>query len=524
MPTELPGRDRRARRIPAPAGETRSSVARSATVIGGGIAGLAAAFGLAERGVRVQLVEPSAELGGRVRSWRVDSPAGEVTMSRGFHAFFRQYYNLRALLSRAGDLSGMLAPVEDYPVLSASGDRDSFAKIPRTPPWNFISFVARSETFSLADLRRVDIGSALGLLDVDFPRTYRDYDGVSAATFLDRLRFPDRARHLALEVFARSFFADPREFSAGELVAMFHSYFLGSAEGLLFDVPADDFDQTLWAPLGDALQRLGARRIVGEAVHVERVAEAPDGQERGWRTSLADGSRLEADAIVLAAGPGATRDLVAASSALGDAAWRERIARGRTAPPFAVWRVWTDAPVAPERPAFLGTSGFGPLDNVTVLERYEDGARRWADEHGGSVIELHAYALEDADAASCDTDALRRTLRDELARVYPETRDLSILHEELLVEEDCALVGTDPWDERPGVATPEREVKLAGDWVRSELPIALMERAATTGWIAANELLEQWGLAGHELWTVPTERRHSWPHVLRKLVDGRRER
>ena len=39
--------------------------------------------------------------------------------------------------------------------------------------------------------------------------------------FLDRLRFPEGARHLALEVFARSFFAHPTEFGAGELVGMF---------------------------------------------------------------------------------------------------------------------------------------------------------------------------------------------------------------------------------------------------------------------------------------------------------------
>ena len=69
------------------------------------------------------------------------------------------------------------------------------------------------------------------LLDVDFPGTFSAYDGESAAAFLDRLRFPDGARHLALEVFARSFFAHPSEFSAGELVAMFHSYFLGLVGG-----------------------------------------------------------------------------------------------------------------------------------------------------------------------------------------------------------------------------------------------------------------------------------------------------
>ena len=35
-----------------------------------------------------------------MRAWPVDHGGDQVTMSRGFHAFFRQYYNLRALLRR----------------------------------------------------------------------------------------------------------------------------------------------------------------------------------------------------------------------------------------------------------------------------------------------------------------------------------------------------------------------------------------------------------------------------------------
>jgi carotenoid phi-ring synthase / carotenoid chi-ring synthase len=35
----------------------------------------------------------------------------------------------------------------------------------------------------------------------------------------------------------------------------------------------------------------------------------------------------------------------------------------------------------------------------------------------------------------------------------------------------------------------------------------LMERAATSGLLAANALLSSWGLRGHPLWTVPTRGR-----------------
>ena len=54
---------------------------------------------------------------------------------------------------------------------------------------------------------------------------------------------------------------------------------------------------------------------------------------------------------------------------------------------------------------------------------------------------------------------------------------------------------------------------LAGDGIRCDYPVALMERAATTGFLAANQLLAGWGLAGHDLWTVPTSTRH--PELVR---------
>ena len=62
---------------------------------------------------------------------------------------------------------------------------------------------------------------------------------------------------------------------------------------------------------------------------------------------------------------------------------------------------------------------------------------------------------------------------------------------------------------------------LAGDGVRIDLPVALMERAATTGWSAANRLLSDWGLAGHPLYTVPTQGRNA---VLRRFAAERARR
>ncbi|SDS47075.1 isorenieratene synthase [Nocardioides scoriae] len=503
-----PGRDRQAVWHPPQPGRSDDGGAHHVAVVGGGIAGLTAATALAERGVRVTLLERETRLGGRVSSWPVGVDGETTTMSRGFHAFFRQYYNLRSLLRRTDPALERLRAVEDYPLSLKGGPTDSFTGIARTPPLNIISFVLRSPTFRLRDLASVDVGAAMGLLDVDFPRTFTDHDGVSAADFLDRLRFPDQARHLALEVFARSFFADAREFSAGELVAMFHSYFLGSAEGLLFDVPVDDYETSLWGPL--------ARRLAEQGVDVRTgtTAESVESGEDDRLTVLTDEGPTVVDGVVLATDRGPLQRLVASSPSLGDHPWRRSVAAGRSAPPFAVWRLWLDREVAPGAAPFRATSGFGPLDNVSVLEGLEHGAAAWSARHRGSVVELHAYAV---DAAS-DQAALRRTLWRELLVLHPELAGAQVVHDEWLWRDDCPLVGTEPWAGRPGVVTPDPRVVLAGDGVRCELPVALMERAATTGFQAADQLLARWDLAGHGVWTVPMRHRHRVVPLLRRLV------
>jgi hypothetical protein len=45
----------------------------------------------------------------------------------------------------------------------------------------------------------------------------------------------------------------------------------------------------------------------------------------------------------------------------------------------------------------------------------------------------------------------------------------------------------------------------------------LMERSATTGFLAANELLHTYGLAGHDLWTGPISSRHRLSTTLHRL-------
>jgi isorenieratene synthase len=108
---------------------------------------------------------------------------------------------------------------------------------------------------------------------------------------------------------------------------------------------------------------------------------------------------------------------------------------------------------------------------------------------------------------------------DRLHELYPETGGARVVYERTLRHHDCPLFAPGTHAHRPSVVTPQPGLLLAGDGVRIDLPVALMERAATTGWTAANEILQRYGLAGHELSTVPTRGRSA---LLRYLAGRER--
>lgn len=489
---------------PAPPGLPNADALPSrprAVVVGAGIAGLAAATGLAERGVAVDVFERETHLGGRVAGWPDTLHDGSAAaMNRGFHAFFRQYYNLRALLRRVDPDLSMLTPVEDYPLVDAHGRQDTFRGLPSAPPLNALMFALRSPTFRMRDLVRMNARAAAPLATVSVPQTYDQLDDRDAGVFLRQINFPEAARHLAFEVFSRSFFARPQELSAAELATMFHIYFLGSSEGLVFDVATANFDVALWNPLRAHLQTRGVTFHTG--VSVSAVGPEPT-------IALDTGEEISTDGVVLATDVNGLRRVVAQSPHLGDVTWRRRIEGLGTAPPFVVYRLWLDRAVNVERPAFLGTGGRPPLDNISVLERYEAEAAEWASRTRGSVVELHAYA------ATEPPDAIPGLLLKRLHEIYPETESATVIDERVLCRDDCPSFTPGAFAGRPGVGTPVPWLALAGDGIRIDLPVALMERAATTGWAAANALLANFGITGHALTTVPTEGRSA---VLRWLA------
>lgn len=464
-----------------------------AVVVGGGIAGVSAAVVLAERGVDVTLLEAARTLGGRLGAWPHTLPDGtEQVVEHGFHAFFRHYYTWRALLRR---IDCPLRPVGGYPVISRTWPAEDLTGLPTAPPLNLVALFARSPSLGLRDLLGSDQVLAAELLSYDRVRTTARFDDVAAADFLAALGMSDRAQAMLFEAFARSFFADPRALSAGELIAMFHYYFLGNPEGIGFDAPETDYLTCIWAPFAAYLDKHGARVRTGTAAR----AIAPTGGHR-WRVELAEGPPLTTRHLVLATEPGALQALLAASPQVAGVAPRlSRKARAlRTAPPFAVTRLWLDRDVAAERATFSAVSREPTLDSITVYSRLERPSAEWGARTGGTVVELHSYACTAPDA---DTATAR--MRAELAALWPETAAAQVVHLQQRLEATAPTFPPGGAGTRPAVTGDARGIRVAGDYVDTPFLNGLMERAAVTGVLAANDVLAEVGAGPEEIRGIP---------------------
>ena len=227
--------------LPRPGGEPRVSAPTRAVVVGGGIAGVAAAD-RARRARRRGDAAREGDLPRRARRLLADELAPDgapVEMERGFHAFFRQYYNLRALLRRVDpDARGAgTARRLSHPRARRARCRAS-AISRRRRRCSSSSSRAGARTCGRAISSRSTRGAALAMLRFERERTYGALGRARrAAEYLDSLAISRRrARRMLFDVFSHSFFNPEAEMSAAELLEMFHFYFTGNPEGLVFDV------------------------------------------------------------------------------------------------------------------------------------------------------------------------------------------------------------------------------------------------------------------------------------------------
>jgi isorenieratene synthase len=167
--------------------------------------------------------------------------------------------------------------------------------------------------------------------------------------------------------------------------------------------------------------------------------------------------------------------------------------------PYVVFRLFYGVPVSETRAPFASIAGHGALDSITLYDRFEGESRRYALRTGGSVVQLQAFGLD----PQRDDASIRTELKATLAKLYPELDGVVPLHEVYLRGTDGPSFAVGSGATRARVATPYGNIAIAGDHVKVPFPSALMERAASSGIMAANALLDRWDVRGEALYTIP---------------------
>jgi hydroxysqualene dehydroxylase len=144
-------------------------------VIGGGLAGIAAAVRLAERGRTVRLLERRTRLGGQASS--LDHTG--LVADTGQHVFLRCYQQYRALLDRMGasDLVELQDRL-DITVLLSDGRRARLRRGRLPAPWHVVPALAGYAGLTPTERARAFLaGQALRQVDPDSPASDRQTFG-----------------------------------------------------------------------------------------------------------------------------------------------------------------------------------------------------------------------------------------------------------------------------------------------------------------------------------------------------------
>lgn len=242
---------------------------RRVIVVGGGLAGLACAYELSQRGFQVTLLERAPQLGGKIASWPIQVNGHSFMMEHGFHGFFPQYYNLWSLVDEL-KIHQNFKSLNFYSVVYR-GDRykpEVFRPSHSAFPWNIVDLAISSNNrlrWGL-NLTKYEHWQVFREITGFNPQsTFQRLDNISVAEWVER-DFPRGLFDLYFLPFAKSSLNAPDVLSAGELMQFFHFYFFGNPEGLAFNGTRQDMGTSLVQPIAQSILDNGGRIITGATI------------------------------------------------------------------------------------------------------------------------------------------------------------------------------------------------------------------------------------------------------------------
>jgi squalene-associated FAD-dependent desaturase len=502
-------------------------------IIGGGLAGLAAAVPLTEEGFQVTVVERKPHLGGRASSYPVPAarrppavapglaaerlpaqaerevpssrraesepaPAGEQFVDNCQHVLLKCCTNLIDFYRRLGVQDG-IAFHDRFVFLDRQGRLATLRGSPLTPPLHLLPSFSRFAPLTWKDKLAIAYASFCML------REEHRLQELDRVTMLDWLRQHRQPVH-AIETFWRTVLVsalneDIEVASARYGLKVFLDGLLKHREAFHLGIPVVPLSQLYTEPC------LNYLRERGSGVRLRSSVTQIDIRSSGIsRIVLSDGTELTADYYVSSVPPEVLVKLLPGAE-VARCRYFARLRSFETSPITAIY-LWLDREVTDlEYAAPLGREIQWIFNKAPKVQR--DG--RGSDHHLGIVISASKNLLSLGRQQIVDM-ALR-----DLRELFPAAREATLLNSLVIKEPFATFSCRTGCDElRPAQKSPLENFFVAGDWTQTGWP-PTMESAVRSGYRCAELILQAEGIRGRLVQPdLPTQGLARWLSALRK--------
>ena len=443
---------------------------KKVVIIGGGLAGIAAAVNALQKGYQVELLEKRQFLGGRAFSLKRDDTPH---LDNGQHVVLGCYAAFNSLLATLGSNDG-IGYQKDLEIpfrgIYRNQNIDQSLTTSHLPaPLHLLGGLCKLPAFSLKQkLQTTWIGKAI------FSRSQLDHQDLSVTKWLSKYHQPDIAKHwLWAPITIAALNRHPDKASARLLAEVLYRAFFcrrnDSAIGIfkndLSSVCAEPARKYIEANGGTIRYRTSVQKLLHNDKHLNGVV-------------LQDGHKIKANYFVSAVphfrfNDWLNGDLEQAWPAVRD--WHKL----GTSPIITVYLLYHSNPLVKPLHCLLGSRSEWVFNLNHLLDEKDR-------QRGRTLVSI---TISDAnDLLATDVEAIAGLAHDDLKRFFPDSCP-DDFDKSWVIKEKRATMNHCPENEayRPSSLTPFSNFFLAGDWTDTKLPSTL-EGAVISGNIAASHL------------------------------------